>query len=334
MPGSAPTQAASTWLGSFADALDRDDASAAAALFAEDCYWRDLVAFTWNLKTLEGRADIRAMLEATLSRTRPTGWALDGEASDKDGIIEAWLTFETAVGRGRGYLRLKEGRCWTLLTSLEELKGFEERKGRKRDFGAEHGIHRDRQSWLERREDERRTLGRERQPYCLIVGAGQGGLALGARMRRLDIPTIIVEAHERPGDSWRKRYKSLCLHDPVWYDHMPYLPFPDDWPVYSPKDKIADWLEMYAKVMDINVWTSTTCRSARYDEAGGEWTVEVSRNGETVTLHPKHLVLATGMAGLPNRPDFPGMDSFRGEQHHSSRYLYTCVTYADDGTQK
>jgi putative flavoprotein involved in K+ transport len=61
------------------------------------------------------------------------------------------------------------------------------------------------------------------------------------------VPTIIIEKNDRPGDSWRKRYKSLCLHDPVWYDHLPYLPFPDHWPVFSPKDKIGDWLEMYTK---------------------------------------------------------------------------------------
>lgn len=320
MAGSASTEAAATWLDAFAGALARTDTEAAAMLFVEECYWRDLVAFTWNLKTLEGRDAIRAMLAATLSHTRPSAWRIDGEASEKDGVVEAWFAFETAVGRGRGHLRLKNGKCWTLLTSLDELKGFEEKKGRRRVLGAQHGIHRDRKNWLERRQDEERRLGDAEQPYCVIVGAGQGGLALGARMRRLGVPTIIVEAHARPGDSWRKRYRSLCLHDPVWYDHMPYLPFPDDWPVYSPKDKIADWLEMYAKVMELNVWTSTTCRSAGFDDAKAEWTMDVVRDGTPVTLHPKHLVLATGMAGLPNTPTFPGMDRFKGEQHHSSEH--------------
>ena len=48
---------------------------------------------------------------------------------------------------------------------------------------------------------------------------GQGGLALGARLRRLGVPTIVLERNARAGDNWRRRYKSLCLHDPVWYDH-------------------------------------------------------------------------------------------------------------------
>ena len=134
------------------------------------------------------------------------------------------------------------------------------------------------------------------------------------------MPTIIVEKNERPGDSWRKRYKSLCLHDPVWYDHLPYLPFPDHWPIFSPKDKIGDWLEMYTKVMELNYWSSTEAKRAYYDEAAGEWVVEVERKGEPVTLRPKQLVLATGMSGVPNIPSFPGADTFAGEQQHSSRH--------------
>ena len=154
----------------------------------------------------------------------------------------------------------------------------------------------------------------------LIIGAGQGGLALGARLRRLGVPTIIADKHGRPGDQWRSRYKSLCLHDPVWYDHMPYLPFPDHWPVYTPKDKLGDWLEMYAKVMEINVWNTTTCRAARYDDEAGEWIIELDRDGASHTLRPKQLVLATGLSGLPNIPAIDGAETFRGVQHHSSQH--------------
>ena len=132
------------------------------------------------------------------------------------------------------------------------------------------------------------------------------------------MPTIIVERNARPGDSWRKRYKSLCLHDPVWYDHLPYIKFPESWPVFSPKDKIGDWLEMYTRVMELNYWSSTTAKSAKYDEEAGEWIVVVERDGADVTLRPKQLVMATGMSGKPNVPGLPGMDEFKGEQHHSS----------------
>ena len=146
----------------------------------------------------------------------------------------------------------------------------------------------------------------------VIVGGGQGGIGLGARLRMLGVPTIIVEKNARPGDSWRNRYKSLCLHDPVWYDHMPYLPFPPNWPVFSPKDKIGDWLEMYTKVMELNYWGSTTCKTARYDEATKEWTVVVERDGKEITLRPKQLVLATGMSAKPNIAEFPRHGALQG----------------------
>jgi putative flavoprotein involved in K+ transport len=315
-----PTLQVSEWLSNFDAALARADLAAAVEMFADDSYWRDLVSFTWNIKTAEGKESIKTMLAATLPQVQPSKWQIEGEAADAGGVVEAWFTFETAVARGRGHIRLKDGKCWTLLTTMTELKGFEEKKGAVRDKGVEHGAFADRQTWLERRKQEEAELGITTQPYVVIVGGGQGGIGLGARLKRIGVPTLIIEKNERPGDSWRKRYKSLCLHDPVWYDHMPYLPFPDHWPVFSPKDKIGDWLEMYTKVMELNYWSSTTCKKASYDEAKQEWTVEVERGGKTITLHPKQLVMATGMSAVPNVPKFPGAESFKGEQHHSSRH--------------
>ncbi|MFT3801625.1 MAG: NAD(P)/FAD-dependent oxidoreductase [Burkholderiaceae bacterium] len=309
------------WLARFDDALIRQDLDAACALFdADECFWRDLAAFTWNIRTSEGRDDIRAMLAATLDRTRPSGWRLDRVFDTRHGTIGAFIRFETAVGRGEGVVRLRGGRCWTLLTVLSELKGHEEKSRHRRILGAEHGVNPDRLTWLERRERELATIGVTEQPYCLVVGGGQGGIALGARLRRLGVPTLIVDKHPRPGDTWRRRYKSLCLHDPVWYDHLPYLPFPDDWPVFMPKDKLADWLEAYVRIMELNYWGATTCRKARYDEATTTWEVEVEREGEPVVLRPKQLVFALGVSGYPVVPTIAGADGFEGDQHHSSAH--------------
>jgi len=183
-----------------------------------------------------------------------------------------------------------------------------------------HGVVKNRTTWLERRAQEDAELGYVTQPYVVIVGGGQGGIGLAARLKRLAVPTLIIEKNNRAGDSWRNRYKSLCLHDPVWYYHLPYLPFPDHWPVFSPKDKIGDWLEMYVKVMELNYWHSSVCRSAQYDPDTQDWTVNVERDGTTVVLRPKHLVLATGMSGMPNVPQIPGTETFRGVQFHSSQF--------------
>ena len=319
-----PTTAASPatevdqWLSSFDKALSAGDAAAASELFLDDSYWRDLVAFTWNIKTVEGPDQVRDMLEHTLARTQPGGWEQTEEPSEDQGVTEAWLAFETSTGRCHGHLRLKEGKAWTLLTTLDELKGHEEPRLHERPKGVEHGADPDRETWLEERIREAEELGYETQPEVLVIGGGQGGIALGARLRQLGVPTIIVERNERPGDSWRKRYRSLCLHDPVWYDHLPYIKFPENWPVFSPKDKIGDWLEMYARVMELNYWGSTEAIDAKYDDEAKEWIVVVKREGTELTLRPKQLVMATGMSAVPRVPELPGRDVFKGDQHHSS----------------
>jgi putative flavoprotein involved in K+ transport len=316
----SPSAAVDQWLASFDEALTAGDPAAAAALFLEDSYWRDLVAFTWNIKTVEGRDGVEDMLTETLGRTKPSDWHTSEPPTEEEGVTTAWIEFETEIGRGNGLLRLRDGKAWTLLTALYELKGHEEPRGTHRPKGVKHGAFQDRETWLEARRREAEELGHTTQPEVVIVGGGQGGIALGARLRQLGVPTIIVERNERPGDSWRKRYKSLCLHDPVWYDHLPYIKFPENWPVFSPKDKIGDWLEMYTRVMELNYWGSTTAKSAKYDEEAGEWQVVVERDGADITLRPKQLVLATGMSAKPNLPEIPGMDVFKGDQHHSSRH--------------
>ena len=323
-PDVTPAQRVDAWLADFEAALAVRDIDRVAGMFAVDSFWRDLVSFTWNLKTMEGREQITDMLTTRLAGTDPSGFRARETPTEDGGVTTAFIEFETAVGRGVGHLRLKDEdgqpRAWTLLTALQELKGHEEPKGPSRVLGAVHGDDPDPRSWAEKRAEEQAELGRSIQPYALVIGGGQGGIALGARLRQLGVPAIVVDKHERPGDQWRKRYKSLCLHDPVWYDHLPYLPFPANWPVFAPKDKIGDWLEFYTRVMEVPYWSKTTCTSASFDEESNRWTVEVDRDGEKLTLHPTQLVLATGMSGKPNIPTLPGQDVFRGDQHHSSAH--------------
>ncbi len=315
------TDMASAWLERLNTALRSTNAASAAALFGEECYWRDLVALTWNIRTAEGRDAIEAMLGATVGLAKPDQFRLDGAAEQNGGFIEAWFKFETAVARGSGHLRLKDGLGFTFLTSMDELKGHEEPKGHTRDKGIVHGASRLRQTWADKRDEEQRALGHTQQPYCVIIGGGQGGIALGARLRMLGVPTIILEKNPRAGDSWRNRYRTLVLHDPVWYDHLPYIPFPEHWPVFTPKDKMGDWLEMYAKIMELNYWTSSEALSASYDPQSGEWTVNVCRDGQDVVLRPKQLVFATGSYGPPREVEISGKEKFEGVQYHSSRHV-------------
>ncbi|CAM4249774.1 MULTISPECIES: NAD(P)-binding domain-containing protein [Corynebacterium] len=316
--------AAQQWLADLEAATattDPDAAGQAAAdLFEPEGFWRDLIGMTWNLYTAEGREEIARMVAATHPDSTITNTELTDVEDEGDGVTRVHFTCDTGHFHCRGIARLRGGKAWTLLISGRELKDFPEKKGRNRELGAQHGPKQDPENWADRREKRRATLGVSEQPYVLIIGGGQGGIALGARLKRQGVPALIVDKANRPGDQWRGRYHSLCLHDPVWYDHMPYLPFPDDWPVFTPKDKMGDWLEHYVGIMDLDYWTNAEVKHAEFDEAQQRWDVRLTRDGTEMTLHPPQLVFATGMSGVPNRPQLKGQEYFAGEIRHSSEH--------------
>jgi hypothetical protein len=244
----AATMSAAQWLAAFDDALVRRDASAAAELFLPDGHWRDVLAFTWHMRTMNGAAPIRATLNETLASTQPRNFRLDPHRTPPRQVsragtetVEAMFAFETAIGRGSGVLRLvpdprKPGRmcAWVLLTSLQEIAGHEERIGPRRPTGPSGIREFGGENWLDRR--RKAAAFEDRDPVALIVGAGQAGLGLAARLGVLGIDTLIVDRHERIGDNWRNRYHSLTLHNEVFVNDLPYLPFPPNWPVYISKD--------------------------------------------------------------------------------------------------
>ena len=304
------------------DALAKKDTDAFASCFLDDGYWRDLLAFTWNIKTLESHADIKDMLESQLQHINASAFSImpNEPATEENGLATAWLTFETDEVRCHGHIRLAGDKIFSLFTCISDLKGHEETLGTKRPFGTLHGADKNRINWKDGLAQERQELGYKTQPYTVIIGGGQGGLALGARLKVLGVPTIIIEKNPKAGDNWRNRYKSLCLHDPVWYDHLPYIPFPENWPIFTPKDKLGDWLEFYCDMMELNYWGNTVCKNAQYDEVKAQWTVTVVRAGEEVVLKPTQLVIATGLSGKKTIPSFKSMEKFKGEQHHSSEH--------------
>ncbi len=319
---------AQDWLSRFEAALQAQDARAAARLFSEDGLWRDLLAFTWTIETMAGRAAIRARLYETLARSNardlripptrtPPRWVTRAGRE----CIEALFDFDTAFGPANGVVRLvRDGealRAWTLNTNLHELRGHEEEFRRRappdstRDFGAEN--------WLDRLERQRSFAGRD--PTVLVIGGGQAGLSIAARLHQLGVDTLIVDRHPRVGDNWRKRYHSLTLHNEVFVNHLPYLPFPPTFPVYIPKDKLANWFEDYVDALELNYWPDTTFVGGSYDEAGKRWSVTLKRgDGSTRTMHPRHIIFATGVSSIPKVPDLPGLKDFAGPVVHSGDF--------------
>lgn len=249
----SPRSTVEKWLAQLDRAPAARDLVAVASMFRADASWRDLLAFSWNIVTTEGTPGIRGLLESTLERTAPRGFELDEclrPCRDDRGTIEGWFRFSSSVGDCIGLVRLRDGRADTLLTTLETLHARPEAVGPRRPFGDERSQGSGAVAWHDARQTALEALDVERQPYALVVGGGQSGLALAARLRHLQVPTLVIDENPRPGDAWRRRYKTLSLHDPVWYDHMPYLPFPSGWPVNTPKNKLADWLAGYASTFE------------------------------------------------------------------------------------
>ena len=302
------------WLKSFSKGLESGHDGAVISHFLEGGLWRDYLAFDWTLATHEGHAAIAEFAAMRGPQAKAVNWT----TNSAEDATEGFIAFETANGWCQGYIRLVEGKALSLFTLLKDIKGHELPLRQRRTSGlvANPGM----LNWQDLILAERESIGEVVQPYVLIVGAGQAGLALGATLRLLNVPHLLIDKHPRIGDQWRSRYRSLTLHDPVWYDHMPFIPFPDHWPVYTPKDKMGDWLEFYSGAMELNVWTGTELLHAQHDEQSNCWIAKVRREGTEIELRPTHLVMALGNAGFPTMPEFPGLDDFRGQQHHSSAH--------------
>ena len=328
----SPELLALDWLKAFGQAASSGDGGAVADLFSADGWLRDRLALTWDLQTFHGREAIEEVLAARLADAAISGVVIDRfiepslEGVEGDAQwVQAAFRFETAVGRCRGFVRLTSSpdsdgwRAWTLLLELVELKGHEEILGARRPPGVEHGQRRQTETWLDRRAAQREFT--DDEPAVVIIGAGQSGLALAARLGQLGVDTLVLERHDRVGDGWRKRYRSLVLHDPIHANHLPYLPFPQTWPRFIPKDKLADWFEAYVSILELNLWTASSVADSSWDEASGTWAIRVKRgDGTERVVHPRHVVVATGTSGLPWTPTIAGMDDFQGEMYHSSRH--------------
>lgn len=325
--------AATYWLSRFEAALAAPGEDALRQLFHADSHWRDLLALTWRIRTVDGAAAIVRDLKACNGRARPTGFraAADRTAPrlvTRAGVeaIEAIFRFETADGQGIGVLRLTSEpgdggtpKAWTLLTALDQIAGHEEPLGRSRPSAAAYSRNFKGPNWLDLRTAAAAYA--ERDPAVLVVGGGQAGLAVAARLTQLAVDTLIVDRERRIGDNWRNRYHALTLHNQVHVNHLPYMPFPPNWPTYIPKDKLAGWFEAYVESMELNYWTATEFEGGHYDEAAGCWTVTLRRgNGTRRQMHPRHIVMATGVSGIPQLPALPGLANFAGEVLHSGRY--------------
>ena len=320
------------WLKSFNESIlqqkNKDESiKILSNLFFEDSHWRDILALTWKIQTVSGKSKIIEDLYNNILDVSAKDFQIDQERTPPrevirggKSVIEVILKFNTKFGECEGIVRLYEDheeqrqfKAWSFLTALSELNNSNNKELEKYQNTLEGP------NWLDKRNKDR--LFNNREPEVIVVGSGQAGLSIAARLKQQDIDTLIVDKNERVGDNWRNRYHSLKLHNQTHVNHLPYMPFPSTWPTYIPKDKLAGWFEYYVESMELNVWTNTRFIGAEYKEDKKYWNVKLKLpDGIIKVMKPKHIVMAVGVSSVPNRTKITGISDYKGKVIHSVDY--------------
>jgi len=215
---------ATKWFDSFSAAATESSIEAITKLFHQECYWRDILALTWDFRTFTGPARIKQFLNDRLKLSQLKSFNLQypEHISVQQPYPDlAWIQFMFSfvtgdVGICSGIGRLipipspdgsVEWKCHCMFTHLEDLQGHPEKIGSLRNQLPSHGV------WASQRRKE--MAFEDKDPVVVIIGGSQSGLTVAARLKMLDVPTLIVDKFPRIGDNWRNRYNALCLHDPI-----------------------------------------------------------------------------------------------------------------------
>jgi hypothetical protein len=324
-----PAKIVADWLERLSDVAISGHTAGLSDLLLEDSWWRDFLALQPDIRTARGLPKIVGFFGpalasehvASISLSDAVEPAVDPEA----GIVTASFSFKTSIAHGAGVVRLLPDsagvwKAWTVFTTMTDLIGHEEQKTTLLGTTSQKGlISRTTETWHERR--ARETVEAGDYPDVLVVGAGHAGLNVAARARRLGLKTLVCEQTARVGDQWRSRYNNLTLHDTKYYGQLAYMPYPDNWPVFVPKELVADWFETYVWVQEINAWTSTRVVSAKFDDTDQRWAVVINRNGNEQTVRPRHIVFGSGSFAEGVVPELPGREDFKGQIVHSGEHL-------------
>ena len=320
------------WLQSFNEAISQqknkdESIKILSNLFFEDSHWRDILALTWKIQTVSGKSNVIENLLNKIMEVSAKSFQIDQRRTPPreviragENVIEVILRFKTKFGNCESVVRLCEDqerkgnfKAWSILTALSDLNS-----SNKKNLEQYQNIL-EGPNWLDKRNEDR--LYKNREPEVIVIGSGQAGLSIAARLKQQNIDTLIVDKNERVGDNWRNRYHSLKLHNQTHVNHLPYMPFPSTWPTFIPKDKLAGWFEYYVESMELNVWTNTKFIGAEYNENKKHWNVKLKlSNGTIKIMKPKHIVMAVGVSSVPNRNKIPGINDYKGKVIHSVDY--------------
>ncbi|KAI9461383.1 putative dimethylaniline monooxygenase (N-oxide-forming) [Boletus coccyginus] len=315
---------ASEWLRLFISDLTSSNLHGILSLehsFMDDSYWRDLLAFTPDYRTLYTRHHIQQCLSGGVAIVRPTHFRIMQDVrvrhAGNKSLVQGIVQFRTVIAECTGIFTLVQTgggvwKAWSFVTVMDRLRGVTER----------HKIG----NLSLNRPFERRDV----MEYGVVVlGAGQCGLAVAARFENIGIPTLVVEKSTAVGDTWRSRYKTLETNTPRAFNALPFLPFPESLGEYISCVGVADHLDDYHKALGLHLLTSAHATTS-YDTLTKKWKILILQPDQPpIIVISSHLVVATGVGTLkgqvPFVPSIPGKASFLGICMHTSEYSHSCI---------
>lgn len=309
------------FIAKFNHAVETANAEEFDSLFVDGGYWRDLVSFTNDFRSFT-KVNIYRAAKDRLAVTGAYGGEFEFgpklNTLDEHAHIEFGFKFATKLGPSVATARLVRTEAgigaFVLYTALDGIHGNPEMVRRNRIKGDKNA--------MERYDDIRERELENPKPTAIIVGAGQCGLSVAARLKYLGVEPLVVDRFERVGDNWRKRYGSLALHDTLYSQALPYMAWPDTFPEFISAGKLANWLEHYVEALELNVWVKSQVVPEKTHFDGSKWHVTIDRAGTERQFVVDHIVMATGLCGKPKMPSpFPGQDKFRAPVIHSTQHV-------------
>jgi cation diffusion facilitator CzcD-associated flavoprotein CzcO len=151
---------------------------------------------------------------------------------------------------------------------------------------------------------------------AVIVGAGPAGLATAGRLRKLGVDFEVLEQTDKIASTWHNHYDRLCLHTVKQLSNLPHKDFPDNYPLYVPREDLVQYYEDYAADFDIKPHFNQQVNDVKRQD-NGQWQVSTAAGLSFLT---DHVIIATGVNRVPHSPTWEGQDSYKGQLTHSISY--------------
>jgi len=149
----------------------------------------------------------------------------------------------------------------------------------------------------------------------LIIGAGPAGMGIAGRLRKRGIDFEMVEQSQNVGNAWHHHYDRLHLHTVKQLSNLPHLPFPEDYPIYVPREKLVDYFDQYAQQFKLTPHFGQTVNTVK--KVGKQWSTTTK---EGKKFKSNNVIIATGVNRTPNSPSWPGQEQFQGTIIHAKGY--------------